>query len=66
MANTSISVKPSGRGCAGTILMVNMPKDLTSALCYSYGAAFSLDLCTSSSPRLLKGAVHVQTHAVII
>lgn len=66
MANTSISVKPSGRGCAVTILMVNMPRDLTSALCYSCGAAFSPDPSTSSSPRLLKGAAHVQTHAVII
>lgn len=54
MTNTSISVKPSGRGCAVTILMVNMPKDLTSALCYSSGAAFSLDLSTSVAQGFLK------------
>lgn len=63
MANTSSSVKPSGRGYAVTILEIKMPADLTSALCYSRGAAFSLDPSSSTSPRLLKGVAHVQTHA---
>lgn len=63
MANTSNSVKPSGREYAVTILAIKMATDLTSALCYSCRAAFSPDPPSSASPRLLKGTAHVQTHA---
>lgn len=52
-----------GEGTPWPYLWWKLPTDLTSAPCYNCWAAFSPDPPSSTSPRLLKGAAHAQTHA---